>query len=69
VNTETIEKLKALGIPARDYDLMDLHFVQGAFMRWNNHNDVSVEQIYNMTPEQADYLRLYIYAAVLPKKN
>lgn len=68
MNAETVAKLKALGIPAQDYDLFDLFLVQGAFLRYNKRGDVSVEQIYAMTPEQADDLRLYIYTSVLPKK-
>jgi hypothetical protein len=68
INPATIEKLIALGIPARDYDLMDLFLAEGAFMRWNKHADVSVEQIYEMTPAEADNLRQYVYASILPSK-
>jgi hypothetical protein len=63
----TVDKLIALGIPARDYDEMDLFLAEGAFMRWNKHAGVSVDEIYKMTPEQADNLRQYVYSNILPK--
>jgi hypothetical protein len=81
VNPETIQILIALGIPAREYDIMDLYLAQGALIRYDLHRGVwknvpppeqhkvslTAEDIYRMSPEESANLRQYVYAAIFPK--
>jgi hypothetical protein len=77
---ETVKILVALGIPAREYDIMDLYLAEGALIRYDlqrgvwknvkpeNQHKVSLtaDDIYRMSPEESANLRQYVYAAILP---